>query len=160
MAMKKRKVPPCCTPRRNCKLMLWPGASGCDSVMSFALMLLLKPPPFGWSGGVSTDVPQTVTTEPSLSVTLNGANELLGRRSAMPEGAGKVVMSTTRNLSRVRFEPEMLVTFRRTESVPKVLLFTGSGVVSRTRLGGNADDTAGSSKETEIMLLPSTGLER
>jgi hypothetical protein len=62
--------------------------------------------------------------------------ELRGRRSAIPLGAKKVVMSMTRNQRRVTSPPVLLTTRRRRSSVPKVELFNGSDVKSRTRLGG------------------------
>jgi len=62
--------------------------------------------------------------------------DMRGRRSAMPEGAGKVVRSMMRQRSRVTFWPVLFVTVRRMSSVPKVELFAGSEVKSLTRFGG------------------------
>src|SRR5688572_27361718 len=103
----------------------------------------LKPPPLGWDGGCSRVVPCTVTLlvpEPqgARSTVTTTAVEVRGRRSAMPEGAGKVVKSVMRQRRRVTFPPVLLVTVRRMSRVPKVELFAGSEVKSRTRFGGAA----------------------
>src|SRR5215471_7721796 len=58
-----------------------------------------------------------------------------GRRSAKPDGAGKVVRSMMRNRSRVMSAPLMFFHCIRIDTVPKVELFTGSDVKSRTRFG-------------------------
>ncbi len=67
--------------------------------------------------------------------------EVRVRRSAIPEGAGKVVMSITLNLKRVTAPPVLFKTRRRISSVPNVELLAGSDVKSRTRLGGDAAAT-------------------
>src|SRR5262245_23489972 len=69
------------------------------------------------------------------------AVEVLGRRSAMPDGAGNVVRSMTRKRRRVTLPPVLFVIVRRMSSVPNVELFGGSLVKSRTRLGGAAEAT-------------------
>ena len=63
--------------------------------------------------------------------------DVLGLRSAIPDGAGKVVMSMTRNLKRVTAAPVVFTTRRRISKVPNVELFAGSEVKSLTRLGGD-----------------------
>src|ERR1044072_1121937 len=103
----------------------------------------LKPPPFGCDGGCSSVVPWTVTLLVPLpqggrSTVTTTAVEVRGRKSAMPLGAGKVVISTTRKRRRVTFPPVLLTTVLRTSSVPNVELFGGSDVKSRTRFGGEA----------------------
>src|SRR5215204_4795919 len=113
----------------------------------------LNPPPLGWLGGCSSVVPCTVTfdvPEPhgALSTVTTTAVEVRGRRSAMPDGAGKVVMSMMRQRSRVTFAPVMFVTVRRMSSVPKVELLAGSLVKSRTRFGGEVVEMHGSSGST------------
>src|SRR6185295_13947385 len=70
------------------------------------------------------------------------------RRSANPDGAGKVVISMTRNLNRVTGAPVLLTTRRRISSVPNVELFAGSDVKSRTRFGGEAEPIVASSNTT------------
>ena len=54
---KNLNEPVCCTPNRNCRLMLAPAASG---VPRFIVKLLLSPPPSACAGGVSNVVPETV----------------------------------------------------------------------------------------------------
>ena len=71
--------------------------------------------------------------------------EVLGRKSAMPLGAGNVVKSTIRNRKRVTFPPVLLTIVFRMSSVPKVELFTGLDVKSRTRFGGDVAATQVSS---------------
>src|SRR5262245_31958358 len=60
---KNLNEPADCTPSRNCKLTLAPGASGEPSVIVAVVTLLLKPPPKGCAGGVSRVVPRTVTLQ-------------------------------------------------------------------------------------------------
>src|ERR1044072_9197494 len=81
------------------------------------------------------------------TVTTTGV-EVRGRRSAVPEGTGRVEMSMMRQRRRVTFSPVMFVTVRRMSSVPKVELFVVSLVKLRTRLGGLAGPTHGSSRAT------------
>src|ERR1044072_1277108 len=106
----------------------------------------LKPPPFGCDGGCSSVVPWTVTLLVPLpqggrSTVTTTAVEVRGRKSAMPLGAGKVVISITRHRTRVTFPPVLLTTVLRISKVPKVELFAGSEVKSRTRFGGEAGAT-------------------
>ena len=77
-------------------LLLLPGAS----VTVPTVRLELKPPPFAWVGGCSRTAPSRFTDAPQGFATLPSAVEVLGRRSAIPEGAGKVEISMTRNLVR------------------------------------------------------------
>src|SRR5215813_10312850 len=121
-----------------------PLASGVPSVTVPADIDELKPPPFGCEAGCSRVVPFTLTLdvpEPhgGRSTVTTTVVELRGRRSAIPEGAGNVVKSTTRNRSLVTLPPVLLTTVRRISSVPKVELFGGSDVKSRTRFGGDAE---------------------
>src|SRR6185503_13761630 len=85
----------------------------------------LKPPPFGCEGGCSRVVPCTVTFEVpepqgARSTVTTTAVEVLGLRSDIPEGAGKVVRSITRQRTRVTLPPVLLVTVLRNSIVPKV----------------------------------------
>ena len=57
MLIKNLNEPGCCTPNRNCRSILAPGASGVASVIVPADIELFRPPPSGWAGGVSTVVP-------------------------------------------------------------------------------------------------------
>src|ERR1041384_3328518 len=119
-----------------------PLASGVASVTVSADIDELKPPPFGCDGGCSSVVPLTVTLLVPLphggrSTVTTTAVEVLGRKSAMPLGAGNVVTSITRKRKRVTFPPVLLVTVLRISRVPKVELFGGSDVKSRTRFGGD-----------------------
>jgi hypothetical protein len=87
-----------------------------------------------------------------------------GLRSAVPNGAGKVVKSTIRKRRRVTLEVELLVNVLRIVMVPKVELFAGSDSKSRTKLGGENGSAAGSSSvvnmsgETKVATLK--GLDR
>src|SRR5215510_1991054 len=83
--------------------------------------------------------------------------DVLVRRSAIPDGAGNVVMSITRKRNRVTLPPELLTTRRRISSVPKVELLAGSDVKSRTRLGGFAGATVESSSNVAKLALRSIG---
>src|SRR6185295_16124415 len=139
-----------------------PLASGVASVTVPADRDELKPPPFGCDGGCSSVVPLTVTLLVPLpqggrSTVTTTDVEVLGRKSAMPLGAGNVVRSTTRNRKRVAFPPVLLTTVLRISSVPKVELFGGSDVKSRTRFGGDTAATQGSSKLTVKDALRSIG---
>src|SRR5262245_41421544 len=129
--------------------MLAPFASGVPSVTVLALKLPLKPLPLGCDGGCSSAVPCTVTVhgvvaEPvdarqvaaSVIPDTTTATEVRGLKSAMPDGAGKVVRSITRNRNRVTLPPVLFTNLRRIEIVPKVELLAGSLVKSRTRFGG------------------------
>ena len=98
--------------------------------MVLAESVELKPPPLNWSGGSSSVVPCAVAEPPPVSSTVTGP-EVRGRRSAVPEGEGKVVRSPMRKRRRVTVPPELFVNLRRNESVPKVELFAGSLVKSR-----------------------------
>ena len=87
---------------------------------------------------VSAPVPHGLPPEVILTLV-----EVRGRKSANPLGAGKVVMSMTRNRSLVTDPPEVLVNLLLISSVPKVELFGGSLVKSRTRFGDTAAVTHG-----------------
>src|SRR5262245_43175385 len=142
-----------------------PLASGVPRVMVPSLMELLKPPPFGCDGGCSRVVPCTVTFDVPLphggrSTVTTTAVDVRGRRSAMPDGAGNVVMSMTRKRSRVMLPPVLLTIVRRISSVPNVELFGGSLVKSRTRFGDAVDATQLSSRFPANDALRSIGDER
>src|SRR5919206_1679391 len=129
-------------PSRNRTSTDAPLAIGVASVTTPADIEELKPPPFGCDGGCSSVVPLTVTLLVPLpqggrSTVTTTAVEVLGRKSAMPLGAGKVVRSITRNRKRVTFPPVLLTTVLRMSRVPKAELFGGSEVKSRTRFGGD-----------------------
>ena len=126
-----------------------PFASGVAKVTVPAESDELNPPPLGCEGGCSRVVPSTVTfdvPEPhgARSTVTTTAVDVRGRRSAMPEGAGKVVRSITRKRMRVTFPPVLLVIVLRMSSVPNVELLAGLLVKSRTRLGGEEAATQGS----------------
>src|SRR6185295_1384821 len=76
------------------------------------------------------------------------AVEVLGRKSAIPDGAGKVVMSVTLHRKRVTFPPVRFVTVLRISRVPNVELFAGSEVKSLTLLGDDEAFEQISSKST------------
>src|SRR5262245_21197468 len=131
--------------------MLAPLASGVPSVTVPELNELLKPPPFGCEGGCSSVVPFTVTFDVPLpqgarSTVTTTAVDVLGRISANPDGAGNVVISMTLKRNRVTLPPVSLTNVRRKSSVPKVELFAGSLVKSRTRFGAALEATHGSSR--------------
>ena len=138
--------------------MLAPFASGVASVTVPADIDELKPPPFGCDGGCSSVVPWTVTLlvplpQGARSTVTTTAVEVLGRRSAMPLGAGNVVRSITRKRKRVTFPPVLFVMVLRISNVPNVELFAGSEVKSRTRFGGDAPATQGSRKLVAKLAL-------
>src|SRR6266545_1770438 len=160
------KLPVCWIPTRNCTLMLAPLASGVPSVTVPALRVLLKPPPLGCDGGCSSVVPCTVAVQGgvagapvaahvtvSLIPATTTALEVRGLRSAIPDGAGKVVRSITRKRNRVTAAPVLFTNLLRIERVPNVELFAGSLVKSRTRFGGLLLVTVASSKFSVIVLL-------
>ena len=91
-------------PTRNCRLMLAPLASGVPSVTVPAPRLPPKAVPFGDAGGCSRVVPWTLTVQggvagapvaahvaASLTPATTTRVEVRARRSAIPDGAGKVV---------------------------------------------------------------------
>src|SRR5687767_10467425 len=148
MFMKNLNAPVCCTPRRNCKLIEAPGASGVPVVIVPADKVEFQPPPLGCAGGVSNVVPRIVTVhgtagepgsaaqvaESSMPVAVV-SDDVRARRSAVPGGAGKVVTSTIRKRSRVTLAPVLLTNLSRIDIVPNVELLGGSVESSRTRLG-------------------------
>src|SRR6266853_37884 len=159
-----RKLPVCWIPSRNCTSTLAPLASGVPRVIVPALMLVLKPPPLGCGGAVSRVVPWTVTehgvacpaavqvTESLIPATTTEP-DVIGLKSAIPEGAGKVVRSIIRKRNRVMGAPVLFTNLLRMLSVPKVELFAGTDVKSRTRFGALDDATVASSKKAEIVEL-------
>src|SRR5215212_906474 len=135
-----------------------PFASGVASVTVPADSEELNPPPFGCDGGCSSVVPWTVTLLVPLphggrSTVTTTAVEVRARKSAMPLGAGKVVISIMRKRSRVTFAPVLFVIVRRISNVPKKELFAGSEVKSRTRFGGDAAATQISRTGTPKLAL-------
>ena len=140
-------------------LMVPPAGIGVPTVTVPADIVEFKPPPRLCVGGVSKVVACTVHELPGQAGfgpvidTTTGPVDVRTRKSATPTGTGDVVMSTTRNLSRVIGLPVLLVTVRRTSSVPNVELFPGSLVVSRIRLGSLVIDVPGSSIVSAMLLL-------
>src|SRR5712664_1067287 len=101
-------------PSRKRRLTLAPGANGVPRVMVPAESELLNPPPFGCAGDTSSVVPCTVIVHGvakgvhvtgSLMPLTTTSGEVLARKSAKPDGAEKVVKSTTRKRRRVIGEP-------------------------------------------------------
>src|SRR5258705_3557602 len=99
-------------PMRKRTSILAPLARGVASVIVPALMLLLKPPPLGCDGGCSRVVPWTVTEHGvACPAAVQGAESLmpatttdvdvLGLRSAIPDGARQVATSITPKRNRV-----------------------------------------------------------
>src|SRR5262245_3166512 len=149
-------------PSRNRTSSDAPFARGVPSVTVPADIEELKPPPFGCDGGCSRVVPLTLTLLVPLphggrSTVTTTVVEVRGRKSAMPLGAGNVVRSTTRKRKRVTFPPVLFTTVLRMSSVPKVELFGGSEVKSRTRLGVDSGATQVASKLTVKDALRSIG---
>src|SRR5690349_4922759 len=149
-------------PRRKRTSSVAPLASGVARVTVPDDIDELKPPPFGCDGGCSSVVPLTVTLLVPLpqggrSTVTTTAVEVLGRKSAMPLGAGNVVKSTIRNRKRVTFPPVLLTIVLRKSRVPNVELFGGSEVKSRTRFGGEAGATQTSSMFTAKEAFRSIG---
>lgn len=109
-------------------------------------------------GGVE-GVPVAAQVAGSLTVAETAA-EVRTRKSAVPEGAGNVVIVVTRIRRRVTGAPVLFITRRRTESVPTVELFAGSGVRSVTRFGGTVAETVVSSNTDAIWASRALGLLR
>ena len=135
-------------------LMEAPFASGVPSVTVPDDQLELNAPPLGCDGGCSNVVPCTLTVQGVVATPLEArqvaaslipetttSDDVRERRSAIPEGAGKVVTSIILYRNLVTAPPVLLTTRRRKSSVPKVELFAGSLVKSRTRFGGLAAAT-------------------
>src|SRR4051812_9179000 len=103
-----------------------PFASGVASVMVLMASDELTPPPSACAGGISSVEPSTTTLHgagpPQVAASLTPATvtgaEVRARRSAEPDAAGVVVISTMRKRSRVRGPPVLLVNLRRKSSVP------------------------------------------
>src|ERR1043165_5820216 len=145
MLKKNLKLPGFCTPSRNCKLMLCPGASGVGNVIVPAFKLLLSAPPADCVGGCTSVVPNTVTeqgcvlgvpvaahvAESVIPLTVI-ASESSTLTSAIDPGGVKALISTTRNRNCVTAAPVLLTKRRLTDSVPFAPFVTG--VKSRTRL--------------------------
>ena len=79
--------------------------------------------------------------------------EVRGLRSAMPEGAGNVVTSMMRILSRVTEAPVLFVNLRLTMIVPNVELLAGSLVKSRMRFGESVVPVHGKTRLSGIVLF-------
>lgn len=82
------------------------------------------------------------------------ADDVIGLRSATPEGEGKVFSSLIRKRKRVSGALVVLVTVRRMSTLPKVELCAGTDVKSRTKLGAAVSATLGSSRLTARPLSP------
>src|ERR1044072_8835411 len=100
-------------PSRNLTSRLAPFATGVASVTVPADIEELNPPPFGCDGGCSSVVPLTVTLLVPLphggrSTVTTTEVDVIGRSSAMPAGAGKVVRSMMRKRKRVTLPPVLL----------------------------------------------------
>src|ERR1043166_9054908 len=117
---KNLKLPGFCTPSRNCKLMLCPGARGVGNVIVPAFKLLLSAPPIDCVGGCSSVVPNTVTeqgavlgvpvaahVDESLTPLTVIASESSTLKSAIDPGGVRALISTTRNRKRGTFAPEI-----------------------------------------------------
>src|ERR1044071_7650332 len=130
-------------------LALAPFASGAPSVINPAVTVEFVAAPALCAGGVSSVRPLTVTKQGagppqvagSLTETFNVSIDVRNRRSAIPDGGGNVVKLITRNRNRVIGPPVLFTTRFRIVSVPKVELFPGSAVKSRTRFGADEDKT-------------------
>src|SRR2546423_14696494 len=89
---------------------------------------------------------------------------VIGRKSAVPEGAGKVVMSTMRKRRRVTAAPVLFVTLRRMSSVPKVEVAPEPGVKSRARAQAEVVEPVpaqpASTSDSLIVALRKTGLDK
>src|ERR1041384_4198282 len=97
-------------PSRNLTSIDAPLAIGVASVTVPADIDELKPPPLGCDGGCSRVVPLTVTLLVPLpqggrSTVTTTAVEVLGRKSAMPLGAGNALTAITRKRKRGTFPP-------------------------------------------------------
>src|SRR5687768_16399602 len=97
-----------------------------------------------------------VTIVPFDSVALPSKEVRTLRSAQLPVGqVPRVVMSMVRNLNRETGRPVLFVKVRRTCNAPRGPF--GSGAVVLTRFGGVAEDTVGSSKDTPMVVLLTTG---
>lgn len=131
-------------PNKKSTKIVSPGISGAKSV---TVPLELKPPPSGCNGPSNVTPWRVMGSGPpqpsgSLEVT-----DDLNLRSAMPGGAGYVVMSNTRKRSAVISFAVVFVNARRSDMVPNVELFAGSETCERTLFGGVAAPTHGATSE-------------
>src|SRR5688500_12129084 len=146
------KLPVFSMPSRKRRSSEAPLASGVASVTVPALKVLSQPPPSACVGGCSNVVPCTVTFDVPLphgarsTVTTTDVDVLVLTSATAVIVVGIVEMSMTWKRSRVTLPPLLFVSVRRMSNVPNVELFAGSLVWSRTRLGGVAAPTQGSSK--------------
>src|SRR2546423_3428804 len=89
---------------------------------------------------------------------------VIGRKSAVPDGAGKVVISMMRKRRRVTAAPVLFVTLRRMSSVPKVEVDPEPGVKSRARAQAEVVEPLlvqpGSTSDSLIVALRSTGEDK
>src|SRR6185369_17739678 len=165
MFKKNLNEPLVCTPSRICRLTLAPGASGEPKVTVVVVALLLKPPPKGWAGGVSSCVPKMVIVhgddgEPGDAAHVTGSltvsvvlPEVSSLRSATPPLAIKVVLiSTTRIRKRVTGAPVLFWKRRLIDIVP-VATFGPIAVVSRTRFGLPAAPLVESSRNATTSIV-------
>src|SRR5947209_10720926 len=160
---RNRKRPPVCTPITNCTSIQLPAAIGPGNVTMPALEF--NPPPCVCVGGVSTNVPNTVSM-PRLVVMPTVLESSRRTSACCPPGFGvlSVVTSTTRKRNAVICPPVLLVKRRRIVNVPKVQLdgavppLQTFAVVSRTRFGGTDEACCGSIKLALICALRWMGL--
>src|ERR1051325_4504245 len=158
---KNLKLPGFCTPSRNCKLMLCPGARGVGTVIVPAFKLLLSAPPIDCVGGCSSVVPNTVTEQgvvagvpvaahvaESLTPLTVIVSESSALKSAIDGAGGRVLISTIRKRNRVTFAPVLLTKRRLSVIVPFAPLVTG--VRSRTRFGAAVDPMVASTSNAGI----------
>jgi hypothetical protein len=101
----------------------------------------------------------TSVVPPPVSATVV-ALDVIGLRSAVPEGWGNVVRLITRKRRLVMFAPVLLVNLRRIESLPNVALFGGSLVKSRPMFGATLSPCNGSIAECVMVAPVSLALER
>ena len=166
--MKNLNEPVCCTPSRNCKLILAPTGRG---IPRLTVIVPLCAPPIACVGGCSNVVPKTVTwhgavggvpvatqvDESVIPVTVTFA-DVRALRSAIPPGTDNELISTMRNRRRVTGTPVLFTKRRLIDIVPFAPLVTG--VRFRTRLGGAGDPMFESRKSAGIVLFRSNGLAR
>src|ERR1043165_1878412 len=110
-----------------------PFASGVPSVTVPDDQVELNPPLIGCDGGCSSVVPCTLTVQGVVATPLEArqvaaslipetttSDDVRARMSAIPDGAGKVLMSTILYRNLVTAAPGLLTTRRLNSMVPKV----------------------------------------
>jgi len=158
-------------PNTNRTFILAPFASGLAVEIVLTDKLELNPPPIDCTGGWSSVVPSILTlqggdvggvVEAQVPGSITGPTptsdeEVIGRRSAIPDPAGNVEMESILSLNRVMGTPVLLVILYLRSNVPRAL-GGGPGVSVTTIFGDANEPTVWSRREITTVALLETGL--